>query len=94
MNNIPDPKRELIRLSRLAKISGTVSFLMGAFVIYILIIVGAQEGMNLVLLLVSGFVGYGWYKSIQMFYMSKDMLQFSSFEEYVKHLEEEAKKED
>ena len=89
-----EQKRELIRLSRVARISGGFSILVGFFVLFLLIVIASEEGMNIVVLLVSSFIGYGWYKSVQMFHMSKDMLQFESFEEYVKHVEEQSRKND
>ena len=93
MDTETEKYKELKKLSRLAKVAGVCNFFFGAGIIFMLILLGSQEDMLIVSLLISLMVGYSWYKGAQLLFMSKEILAFSSVEEYMKHIENESKKD-
>lgn len=89
------PERiELKRLSRLAKLGSLVSFAVSFFFMFVLIMAASKDGMNLVVMFIAAVLGWGWYKNAQLFTIGIDMLKFDSFKDYIKHVEEEQRKDE
>lgn len=86
--------KELIRLSRLAKLSGWFTGLFATFVLVMTIVLAGPEGMTIFGLLSAIIVGFVWHRSVQLVGLGREMRQFSSFEEYLNHVKEQLEKED
>lgn len=93
MNVDSEKYKELKKLSRLARITGIANFFVGTGVIAMIIFFGSEKGMDIFSLLVALMVGYSWYKGANLIFMSKEMLAFASVEEYMKHVEDESRKD-
>lgn len=86
--------KELIRLSRLAKISGWLTGLLATSLLVFAILLADPDGISFIGFLLAIVVGFTWHRSVQLVGLGREMRQFSSFEDYLAHVKEQLEKEE